>query len=53
MSHYDDETPPSSRCECCSWEGDFKDCGSTGHLNGDLPICPQCGAVDTIDDIEE
>jgi hypothetical protein len=40
-------------CECCSWQGDARDTGSTGALNGNLNVCPQCGAVDTMEEIED
>lgn len=41
------------KCESCDWEGMDSDTGSTGYLNGNLPVCPMCGAVDMIEDLPE
>ena len=37
------------RCENCDEVSDERDWGSSGYYNGNLPICPICGAYDSVD----
>lgn len=36
-------------CDCCQTQSNPDDWGTTGYMNGDLPICPLCMAVDSME----
>ena len=40
-------------CEYCKYEASSSDWGDTGDMNGNLPICPQCGAWDAVGEERE
>ncbi len=44
---------PEIRCENCDWEGMENEAGNSGYLNGNMYICPSCGAFDTMEDLAE